>query len=233
MSASEIAVLCGAHKHTIWKTLKKYKIPRRSSTEHRIGKKWPLEIRHKMSLSAIERSQRPEYKERQRISHLGIKHSEETKKKLSLIMKGRECPWSKGIPRPDEVRAKVSSSLKHRYEDKEFKEKAIKAIMRNRAYLPAPDEKRIIALCEKYKLPFKYVGDGKIVIEGKIPDFIHTKNKKLLIEIYKGPVRSYEQKRIDIFSPLGFKILFLYKKYLQDENWEGICLRKIRLFIGD
>lgn len=233
LSIYEIARICGCHPQTIWRVLIEFDIPRRSAKEYRIGKKHSLKTRRKMSLSAIKRSRRPGYKAKQSRAHMGIKHSEETKRKLSLIRRGREHPWQNGVTRPDEVREKVSLSLKTRYRDKEFKEKAIKALMRNRSWLPTSDEKKIIALCKKHKSPFEYIGDGKLIIEGKIPDFIDTRSKKLLIELYEGPSKNYEKKRIDHFAPLGFKILFLTKKDLKGKNWETICLQKIQKFIGD
>lgn len=44
---------------------------------------------------------------------LGRKHSEETKKKMSIIKKGL-IPWNKGLPRSDETKRKISETLSRR-----------------------------------------------------------------------------------------------------------------------
>ncbi len=233
LSIYKIAKISNYHPQTIYRYLKNFNIPRRSIAEARKGKNHSEETRKKMSLSAIQRSKNPEYKEKQRLSHLGNKHSKKTKEHLSSIRKGKSCPWKKGTP-PKKVRDKISATLKKRYQDKEFKEKMIKALLRGLMIRPTSYEKKIIEVCKKYSLPFRYVGNGDFIIAGKNPDFIHNNGKKLFIEVFHNYWKSkdYRKSRAMLFGQYGFKVLFLDDSDMENKNWEKICLKKISLFGG-
>ncbi len=85
---------------------------------------------------------------------------------------------------------------------------------------PSSPELKFIDLCEKFNLPFKYIGDiidKKIVIGGKVPDFIHESENKL-IEIFgdywhKG---NNPQDRIDFFKKYGYECLVIWASELKD-----------------
>lgn len=47
-------------------------------------------------------------------SGLGSKHTEEWKKEMSKLRKGREHPWAKGVPRSEESKRKTSETLRGR-----------------------------------------------------------------------------------------------------------------------
>ncbi|MBI2671354.1 hypothetical protein HYX16_00300 [Candidatus Woesearchaeota archaeon] len=167
--------------------------------------------------------------------------SEETKKKISEAGKGRSPP-NKGKPVPEEVKKKIREKLKGRPLSFETRQKmkaarqnisletrlkisrALKGKQKIRRNLekkvakPNKFEARCISLFEENNIPLKFVGDYRagFFIEGKIPDFVATNNKKLLIEVfcdyYKikqyGSVENYKNKRESLFSKYGWKTLF-------------------------
>jgi len=129
----------------------------------------------------------PDYRRRCNQHKFGKKFSQETRKKLSLTKRGSKNPST----RPD-VREKISNSVKEAYEEsnkyssdgylEKIAEKTrqmwkdgkyVKKQMKSRKVRPNGFEKRIMNIVEKHGLPFSYVGDGKEIIGGKCPDFVH------------------------------------------------------------
>jgi len=133
----------------------------------------------------------------------------------------------------EEFRKKVSATSKMRWQEKVYRENTIRAILRGLVKRPTSFEQKIIDLCEKYSLPFKYVGNGAVIINYVNPDFIATNNKKLLIETYCSFFHptNYEEKRSERFAKCGYKTLFLNENDIESEKWEEICLNKIRSFV--
>jgi len=161
------------------------------------------------------------------------KHSEETRKKLSEFWKQK---W-----KDPEYRERVVRAHKKNWEDPEFRERMTDSIVHLYHQSPTEYEQQIIELCEKYELPFKFVGDGTVVFDGKSPDFIATNGHKLLIEtscdyfkkINKHYVdeADYELKRSKFFEELGYRVLFLNDSHLHRPDWEEVCLREIKSFL--
>ncbi len=90
---------------------------------------------------------------------------------------------------------------------------------------PNNPEKLLIKLFEHNKLPYKYVGDGKIVIGRKIPDFINVNGQKKVIELFgewwhlKKPDIPYNRTEFGtkaIYSQYGFKTLVIWESELKD-----------------
>jgi len=198
------------------------------------------------------------------------KLSEETKKKISIGMKKywENNPKMKErysilfkIKNPlynDITRKKLSKTLKKIYKEgklkgllirgywkgkklsKEHKEKITKNTLKALLKRPTSFEQKIINLCNESNLPFKYVGNGQLIIDGKNPDFIECNGKKLIIEVYEkffknrnyGSYKNYEKERYKIFAKYGFKTLFLNEDDLCIKNWKKKCLNKIKNFIG-
>jgi len=78
---------------------------------------------------------------------------------------------------------------------------------------------------DKYKLPYKFVGNGKFFIERKNPDFININGKKTAVEVYSkkqkdrfkiGGTDGWRKERTDIFNKYGWKILFLEQKDMSE-----------------
>ena len=101
---------------------------------------------------------------------------------------------------------------------------------------PNKKEKILIDLINKNNLPYKYVGDGGLIIGSKNPDFVHNKDNKI-IELFgqywhTKKVRVYEETekgRIEFFKRYNYQTLIIWEGELNNLN---IILEKIRSFDG-
>jgi very-short-patch-repair endonuclease len=130
---------------------------------------------------------------------LGKKHTEEWKVKISKIM---------------------SEINKKRWQNSEYRERLIKAILKVLRKRPTSLEKRFIEFIKKYNLPFAYCGDGSLLIGHKNPDFYETNGRKICIEVrdefFRKP-ENYEQERIEHFAKYGWKCIVIWDKELKNE----------------
>lgn len=155
-------------------------------------------------------------------------HTEESDKKRRKTMLKM---W-----KDKKFREKSIRGMKNLWKNKEYKERALKAILKGSQKRPTSFEKQIIDLCNKYHLPFKYVGNGQVIIANKNPDFIDVNGRKLLIETYCkywkdrkcGGWLNYEKERYKVFAEYGFKTLFLNEDDLIRDDNEQHCLNKIK-----
>jgi hypothetical protein len=99
---------------------------------------------------------------------------------------------------------------------------------------PTSYERKIIDVAQKYHLPFRYVGDGEVILNYVNPDFIATNGQKLLIEVYckYWHPEHYEISRAARFTKVGYRTLFLSDDDMCSKNWEQICLSKIEDFLS-
>ena len=67
---------------------------------------------------------------------------------------------------------------------KNITEESLKKSFKSLSIKPNKPEKFIIRLIKQNNLPFKYVGDGKIWIGKRCPDFISTNGDKKIIELH-------------------------------------------------
>ena len=93
-----------------------------------------------------------------------------------------------------------------------------------------PNKKETILwdiLKEQYGNEWDFVGDGKVVLGGKNPDFINTNGKKLIIEMfgtYYHGVKHQKTKcpllevidREDIYAKYGYRTLIVWEHELKD-----------------
>jgi len=157
----------------------------------------------------------------------GKKHSEKTKSKIGLKSKKR---WGDSTYRGREIK-----KIRERWQNKEYREKTIRTLVKSNHIRPTSFEKKIMNLCKKYNLPFKYVGNGGMFIDGLNPDFIETNGKKIVIETYYSywkiknysNTKEYEKERKKRLNKYGYEIIFLNEKDLERKDWEIFCLDKI------
>ena len=78
---------------------------------------------------------------------------------------------------------------------------------------PNGPEQFFIGICDDNDFPFSYCGDGELIIEGKIPDFV-SDNK--IVEIFGDywHAREDEEERIEFFRKRGFDCLVIWESDL-------------------
>ena len=112
----------------------------------------------------------------------------------------------------------------------EYMKKRISSLIKK----PNKKEKIVVELINKNKLPYEYIGDGKLIIGTKNPDFINKSNNKI-IELFgdywhKNKVRCYEETengRIEYFKKYGYETLVIWEKELKKPE---DVLKKIKSF---
>jgi len=99
-------------------------------------------------------------------------------------------------------------------------------------------EQQAIRLFEDYKIPFDFVGDGKLIVGSKNPDFIYRNNGKKIIEIYsdywhRKDICKYwhqtEEGAILYYEVFGYNCLVIWEKELKEDPKKVVS--KIRKFI--
>lgn len=187
----------------------------------------PKEIEH------ITDGKRKKKKEQQHIRrvlastlHNGMAGNKEAGERISQAAKAR---WQ-----DPEWREKQCQIRKELWQNPEHRERQIKAILRGLCQRPTSYEQKIIDLIKKHHLPFKYVGNGEVIIGYVNPDFININGQKSLIETYSIFFHkpNYEAERAKRFARYGYRTLFLNDNNLEPRNWENICLAKIGEFIA-
>ena len=79
-------------------------------------------------------------------------------------------------------------------------------------------------LIDRYKLPYKFVGDGKFMIERKCPDFINTNGEKIAIEVFyrkhkerfANGLENWKQDRLSLFNKYGWDLKFFDETMLNE-----------------
>lgn len=147
-------------------------------------------------------------------------------KENSLFIKDNPMKYQKN-------KKKASERLKKNWENEEFREKAIKASLKATRKRPTSYEEKVINISTLYNFPFEYVGDGKVIVGKKNPDFIETSGNKLIIETYCNywHEEDYEENRSKTFKKYGYNTLFLNDIDLNSKLWLLVVSEKIANFI--
>ena len=136
-------------------------------------------------------------------------HSEEWKRKVSLALTGRVGGMT-GKHQTKEWCEKHSKFMKS--QSAEF----FKGCLRKRGMSSL--EKRVNDLIVKNSLPYKFVGDGKFMIEKKCPDFINTNGQKIAVEVFyrrhkeefkNMTFNEWQEQRNKLFARYGWKIIYI------------------------
>lgn len=146
---------------------------------------------------------------------LGIPHTQETRDLISKKNKGRPLSEQnkmniskalKGRVFDKKWRKKLSDSAKKKFKNPEFLKQFKKSITQK----PTSIEKIIEEIIIQYG--YEYVGDFSLWIDGKNPDFIKKKDKKI-IEVFGNywHEKNDEYKRYLHFKNLGYKLLVIWE----------------------
>jgi len=117
-------------------------------------------------------------------------------------------------------RARRLKHLEKLHTNEEIIAKRLKSLRKR----PTSLEKKFMEIIEKHNLPFKYCGDGSVLIGYKNPDFVCTNGAKVCIEIrarnicrvFQGESpEEWARKRIEHFKKWGWKCLvfFAYREH--------------------
>ena len=115
--------------------------------------------------------------------HKGRVHSEEHKQKVRESLLGRHYQPEESIRRAVGKRRRkwFGKSEEERRRITEYRlSRSLPACRRK----PTKPEKRLSELFRELGLPYAYVGNGKLVINGFNPDFVNTNGQKKLVEVF-------------------------------------------------
>jgi len=170
--------------------------------KNRIGKSYEeqfgVEKAKEMKLKASIKFSKPmgdEHKRKIGRGNLGKKHPNMIKRNKSLIN-----------------RNKVRLAHQENWKDREYALEHIKGFKLR----PTRPEKIVNQICVFNKLPFNYVGDGKVWLNGKNPDFL-SKNPKHIIEVngdyWHNLEKSIEKDKSKrkAYRMLGYKTLTIWE----------------------
>lgn len=111
-------------------------------------------------------------------------------------------------------RKKTCVTQKKLWSNADYRNKQIKMLRKSSSIRPTRPEKIVLQICQLNNLPFNYVGDGKVIINGFNPDFIDKDSRKI-IEVngfYWHNLPENRKRDIlkkSIFRRMGYAILFL------------------------
>ncbi len=148
----------------------------------------------------------------------GVPRTKKDKLAISKTLKGRifsketlkkMSRWQKGKKKPDHVMKALIQSLRKR---------------------PNLLELSFIKICQKYNFPFKYVGNGSIIIGRLNPDFIY-KRKRKIIEIFGNYWHEDkdEAKKQKAYAKENYKCLIIWEEEFKKN--ESHILKRVNKFM--
>lgn len=151
------------------------------------------------------------------ISRLGLVHSVETRKKMSLSKMGNKSRL--GQVRSAGERKKVSKALTKLWQNLEFRSNIISGQLLACSERPNQAEAKLLGLLQCFS-GWEYVGDGCLIIGGLSPDFVNT-SKNLVIELYGNYWHEGEDEdsRKRAFALFGYRTLIVWENELEDEDF--------------
>jgi very-short-patch-repair endonuclease len=172
---------------------------------------------------ALQEINYPEVREKRRIAMTNLHKDIELHDRIvKSLNDGRDASWES-----QEGRDKRIKALYKTWENPETKAKRISASLKGNRIRPTSIEQTIIEVINEYKLPYKYVGNGAVIIEGKNPDFINTDGIKTIIECYGQYWHEAKDQaeRIEYFAKYGYKTLVLWDADIDDRTHKQIYKR--------
>lgn len=112
-----------------------------------------------------------------------------------------------------------------------YREKTLRATFAALKMRPTKPEKIVKQIIKNNNLPFKYVGNGEVIISGCNPDFISTDNANRIIEVFGRPFHDpFSSFRVNIrcrqsywgrkcfFKSLGYDLMILWADELMNKD---------------
>ena len=124
----------------------------------------------------------------------------------------------------NDIKLCKSCSMREKWKDKDYANKVIKNTLKSNKMSPNNPEKYLINLIKhNFSNTFKFVGNGKKIINRFCPDFIYE-NKNKIIELYgsywhsKPEVKERDVKRKESYEKAGYELLIVHDTELLDEQ---------------
>lgn len=139
---------------------------------------------------------------------------------MSNAHKGQSSAM-KGKHHTEEAKRKLSIIQKKKWQDSQYRESQLKAIGKGLKVLPNNSESYILNLLNSmYPGDWRYSGDFTFIINGKNPDFVNINGQKKCIELFGDYWHRNDnpQERKDIFKQDGWDTLVIWERELRDEN---------------
>lgn len=204
------------------------------------------------SLSEEERKFSEEHKQNIGKANKGKKRTEEQNKKQSEIRKGVKQPKislvKKGKPNKNkgkknpkiseinmqtwknpETRQKRIDGIKRAWSDENRRKEWVSAANKANSFhkINKIETKLKYILDDLFPNEYKYTGDGSIIIEGKMPDFININGQKKIIELFGNYWHKKEDEmiRMEYFNKYGYETLIIWEDEIK--NLEAVKTKLI------
>lgn len=194
-----------------------------------------------ISLALKGKKHSAEHVQHNRLAHIGQRHTSEWKEEHSKQLKGRKIgPFSErhkqSLRKPkrfvppfsDEHRRKIGEANRRRWRRPGFAEQVLRKI--RSATKPTQPEKYLRELLNDYfPNQWQYVGDGKVIIERKNPDFINCNGKKLIIELFGDYWHDVSEAttKPQFYLKYGFGCLVIWEHELKEPEK---IVQKVKVF---
>jgi len=126
-------------------------------------------------------------------------------------------------------RARISKRMKLLWSNPDYRTRIMEAVFKGLQAKPTKPEQTLIAIVEKYNLPYEYTGDGKVFVMGYCPDFMNVNGEKKILEVFgrvfHDPIKSFRQiplqhtweGRMALFQSFGWDCLIIWDDELDNE----------------
>ena len=142
----------------------------------------------------------------------------------------------------DKHRNNIAQARLRNWKDPKYRTMITSRVWKACRKRPTKLEQKFMDIINKWNLPFRYCGNGKVVIDGKSPDFISTNGEKKLIEVFgevfHNPNKTFmscisyhqtEHGRIEFFKQHGYDCIVLWEHEINSST-EQELVEKIRQF---
>jgi len=130
-----------------------------------------------------------------------------------------------GKKHTEEHKKKIGKASKKRWAEENFRNKILKAQRAGMFIAPNRPETNLNSLLNiLFSQEYKFVGDGKVIIDGFNPDFINCNGQKKIIELYGDywhNLPGYKERdirRLKSYKKYGYQTLIIWEHELKNLN---------------
>lgn len=217
LSLERVGRELGVSADTVRYQLKRYGLGARSATEASIAQR---------RFPPLSKSELRDRYERRELSLMDIARQETV---TPVTVKNWLVRY--GIPRRSQRDAALAALRRP---------EVVKRRLRSFATRPTRLELKLSGIIKKYNLPFRYVGDGALAIDGKCPDFVGTKDHRSLIEVFGRRWHYAEDEHVKrrFYEEHGYRLLVVWDRELEYPKREAAdrgagLVRRMTQFLAD